>query len=215
VTAATSADPSALCEEILAEGKRRAEGILEEARREGETILARARAEAETFRRETLEAARTEAARRRDRVLAGVPIDVARTRAAQVEALLESLRARALGELLARRGFDYREAVISLAADALRRMTGQAFVVNLSVGYEADLGTGLAEEVLRRSNRAGLSLTLSEDPSITEVGFIVRDVEGRQVWDDRLAVRLGRLWPALRLPLAIGAGLVEPEGRAL
>jgi vacuolar-type H+-ATPase subunit E/Vma4 len=208
------ADPSALCEEILADGRRRAEGILDEAREEGDALLAKAKAEAEASGREAVEAARAEAARRRDRVLAGVPIEIARMRAAHIEALLDSLRERARQELTARRGFDYREAIVSMAAEALKWMTGEAFVLCLAGGYQADLGTGLAEEVLRRAERTGVSLTLAEESSLTEGGFILRDAEGRQVWDDRLTVRLDRLWPALRLPVAIGAGLVEAERSA-
>jgi vacuolar-type H+-ATPase subunit E/Vma4 len=210
----SGADPTALCEEILSEGRRRAEAARDEARKKGEAILAGARADVEAVRRRALEAARLEAARRRERELASVPTEVARMRAARVEVLLESLRERALRELVARRGFDHREAIVSLAAAALRRMAGESFVLGLGAADEAALGEGLAEEVLRRAGRAGVVLTLSVDPSITEGGLILRDVEDRQVWDDRLPVRLARLWPALRLPLAAGAGLLEAEGGA-
>jgi vacuolar-type H+-ATPase subunit E/Vma4 len=211
--AASGADASVLFEQILAEGRRRAERIREEARNEGEAILTKAEAEAESSRRRALDTARAEAARRRERVLAGVPIEVARIRAARVEALLESLRERARRELSARRGFDYREAIISLAAEALRRMAGDNFVLSLAVGYEADLGKGLAEEVLRRAERADVTITVADDPSITGGGLVLRDLEGRQAWDDRLTVRLDRLWPALRLQVATRTGLLDAEGR--
>lgn len=195
-----------LCEEILAEGRRRAEGLQEEARRSGEAILAKAASEAEMAQRESLEAAQEKAARKRERILADLPIELARRRAARVEALLESLREGALRRLLARQGFDYRAALVSLAAEALQRMHGEAFVLGLAP--EDMASPGLIEEILRRTGRPDLALTLVEDPSITEGGLILRDAEGHQLWDDRLPARLERLWPALRLPVARGAGLL-------
>lgn len=203
----TQPGPAAqLCEEILAEGRRRAEELREEARKSGEGLLAKASSEAEALRSESLETAQREAARRRERILADLPVELARRRAARVEALLESLRKGALRRLVDRRGFDYREALLFLAAEALGRMRGETFVLGLAPGDVAD--NGLVEEILRRAGRPGLTLTQVEDPSIMEGGLILRDAEGRQLWDDRLPVRLERLWPALRLPLARGAGLL-------
>ena len=205
----TSGDPSAkLCGEILAEGARRAEGIREVARKEGGAILALAASDAEKARMKSLEATQEEAARRRDRILAGVPIEVARRRAAHIEGLLLSLRERALENLMAREGFSHREALAALAAEALGQMEGEAFAVSLAPPDLA-VSEGLAEEILRRAGKPGLKLTLSEDPSILGGGFILRDAEGLQMWDDRLPVRLDRLWPALRLPIARAVGLAE------
>jgi vacuolar-type H+-ATPase subunit E/Vma4 len=41
-------------------------------------------------------------------------------------------------------------------------------------------------------------------------GVIVHDAAGRQVWDNRLAPRLERLWPELRRQLAAQTGLLSP-----
>lgn len=195
-------DPSGmLCEEILAEGRRRAEGIREAAREAGQALLAKTQAEAQASLAGSLEEARREAERIRERILADVPVELARLHAARTEALLESLREGALRKILARKAFDYREALASLASEALAGMDGEAFTLSL-----APEDMPLGEELLRRLGRPGL--TLVEDPTITSGGLILRDAEGRQLWDDRLAERLSRLWPDLRLPLARALGLL-------
>ncbi|WP_005035431.1 V-type ATP synthase subunit E [Holophaga foetida] len=196
-------DPSGkLCEEILTEGRRRADEICEEARREGGALLATAQAEAQNLREDSQETATREASRRRERLLAGSPIEIARVRAARIEALLEPLREKALRELAARR-FDYRKALATLAAEALQGMGGDAFTLSL-----APEDMHLGKEILDRIRRPGLSLNLTEDATITGGGLILRDAEGRQVWDNRLPERLGRLWPQLRIPVARGIGFL-------
>lgn len=195
-----------LCGEILAEGRRQAKEIQEEAQKEGAAILAQALAEAQRVRDISLEAAHQEAMRRRERILADIPIEIGRIRAARIEVLLESVRQDASRDLAERRGFDYRDALLSLATEALEGMDGEAFTLNL-----APEEMGLGEEILRQLTRPGLSLTLTEDPTITQGGLILRDREGRQVWDNRLPERLARLWPRLRVPLARSLGLLgEP-----
>jgi hypothetical protein len=91
-------------------------------------------------------------------------------------------------------------------------MAGEAFVLDLAKGALADLGGGLPDEIVRRASRPGVSLTLSEDPSLAEGGLVLRDLEGRQVWDDRFSFRLERLWPELRLEVARHVGFLKSEG---
>lgn len=202
-------DPSEkLCEEILAEGRRQAEAIREDARKEGEALIARAEANAKRLRRDSLERAHREADRLREKILADLPIEIARIRAARTEALLDALRKGARQALLARQGFDYREALVALAVEALQVMRGEGFTLALAPG---DTFEGMAEEIHRRVGRARLSIRLVEDPTITGGGMVLRNLEGRQVWDDRLPERLERLWPSLRIPLAQHLGLLgEP-----
>ena len=205
-----AADAAALCGEILAEGRRTAEAIREEARRQGEAVLAQARIEAEAVRREASRGAQAEGARRAGRLLAGVAIEVLRMRATRVGELLESVRERARRELLGSPLSP--EALAALAAEALARMDGEAFVLGVGVGEAARLGDGLAAEVVRRAGRDGVRLAVSEDPSITTAGFVLGDTGGRQTWDGRLTARLDRLWPALRVEVAAGLGLSGEGG---
>lgn len=207
-----SADPAALCEEILAEGRRRAEAVRGEARESGEATLAQSEREAQALRRQAEQGARAEASRRRERARAGVEIEIGRLRADRVEVLLTSLRERARRELLALGGPAARTVVCALAAEALQRMTGEGFVLSVAPG--AALGPDLAEEILRRAGGGARTLSVKEDPAVAEPGFLLRDAAGRQEWDGRLGARLDRLWPALRVPLARATGLLPPEERA-
>jgi len=92
------------------------------------------------------------------------------------------------------------------------RMAGDAFVMKLATADRAALGDDLAGEIVRRVGRSPLSITVSDEPTITEGGLIVQDVEGRQMWDDRLPVRLKRLWPELRRQIAVETSLVTASG---
>ena len=198
-----------LCAEILAAARRESDEIIHRAQQEVEALLAKATAEADQARRERLEAARAEAARRQELILATVPVEAGRLRAARVEALLESVHAEVRRRLLAHEGFDYRETVIALAAEAMKRMPGSAFVVKLSPADCAALGDGLTGEIARRVGRAPLDVTIASEPAAQDGSLIIQDVDGRLVWDNSLPTRLERLWPELRRQIAIQTSLVR------
>lgn len=204
--------PEVLREEILADARRESEAIVRRAQQDAESLLARAAAEADQVRRERLDQARNEAARRTELILATVPVEVARQRAARVEALLQSIRDEIRHRLLARDGFDYRDAVMSLAAEAIQRMSGNSFVLKLSATDHEVLGDGLAEEIARRVARSPLSVTISNSTPLAGDGVLVQDLEDRQECDNRLEARLDRLWPELRRRIAVRAALVAPVG---
>ncbi len=50
----------------------------------------------------------------------------------------------------------------------MSRMAGDAFVVKLSAADRVALGDGLAGEIARRVGRSPLSITISDEPTITE-----------------------------------------------
>ena len=204
--------PEILREEILADARRESEGIIRRAQQEAETLLANAAADADKVRQERLDQARVEAARRKELILATVPVEAGRLRAARVEALLQSVCDEVRRRLLAREGLDYRETIVALAAEAVSQMAGETFAVKLSPPDRADLGAGLAEEIVRRVGRLPLSITLSNETTITGGGLLVQDSEGRQVWDNRFAPRLQRLWPELRRQIAVQTALVAGSG---
>jgi len=199
-----------LTEEILAEARREQEQTIRRARQEAETLLAKAAAEAEKMRQERVTLARAEASRRKELILATVPVEVGRMRSARIEELLQSIREEGRRKLMACDGFDYRKTVIALAAEAIGRMAGDAFVVKLAAADHAAWDEELTEDIARRVGRSPLSITISDEPTITERGLIVQDIEGRQWWDNRLTARLKRLWPELRQQVAVGIFL-EPE----
>jgi V/A-type H+-transporting ATPase subunit E len=205
--------PEALRAEILAEARRQAEDILRRARAEAEALLAKARAEAEQLRNERLAQARAEASRRAELVLATVSIETARLRALRVEALLQEICDEARRRLQPREGVDHGATLILLTVEAVRQMSGEAFVVKLSPTDRSAFENLLGAEVARRVGGSPVALTFADDASVTG-GVIVQDVVGRQVWDNRLTARLERLWPELRRQIAVQAGLVtdNPKG---
>ena len=197
-----------LCEEILADARRQGEDIIQRARQEAGVFLAKSAAEADMVRRERLDQARTECARRKELILAAVPVEAARLRSARVEALLESVHEEIRRRLMAHDGFDFRETVATLAAEAIKQMPGSTFVVKLSSADRAALGNGLAEEIARHIRRSPLNLTISNDAPLMGGGAIIEDAEGRQAWDNRLPARLERMWPELRRKIATQTALV-------
>jgi vacuolar-type H+-ATPase subunit E/Vma4 len=206
---ATNQDSAGMLrEEILAEARRESEAILNRARQDAEDVLATAAAGADKVREEQLDRARAEAARRKDLILSTVPVEAGRMRVARVESLLESIHEEARQRLLAHDGFEYREAVITLAVLAATQMAGDAFVMKVSEADRTLLGDGLAEEITHRVGRPALSVTVSYEPDVTGGGVIVESAEAHQVWDNRLLKRLERMWPELRRHIAVQVSFV-------
>jgi vacuolar-type H+-ATPase subunit E/Vma4 len=194
-------------EEILTDARRAGEEIVLRARQDAELSLTSAAAEADRLRRERLEEARVDASRRSELILATVSVETGRLRAARIEALLESVCEEARRQLQAREGVDYHETVITLAADAIRQMAGDAFVVKLSEAEQTILGDGLAGEIAHRVGRS-LNINVLYKEEIAGGGVVVEDAEARQTWDNHLLKRLERLWPELRWRIAAEASFV-------
>ena len=194
-------DGEALCREIVARARRSADELVAQARRDADTSLADAVAAAEADARRQLEETGAEATRRRERERAATHAEQRRLRYTHIESILEHIRAGILRHLKARTGYDYREALVALAAEAISRMSGTDYVIRLSPGDLAEAGDTLMREILAKTGRPGIRVTLAGDAAITEGGLIISDIAGTREWDNRLAVRLERLWPALRRQL--------------
>ena len=215
MTAAHSDSQQVLREEILAEARRQSERILKHGRDDAEETVAKARAAAAKEHQDLLQAAKAEAVRRRELALATVPVEAGRRRAARIEEILQSIREETRRRLLARVGFDYREVLTALAAEAIGRMDGHRFVLELSSADRRAFGDAWVQEVGRRaaagrpeSGRANLEVRLAAEPADIQAGVRIRDVEGRQVWDNSLDARLERLWSAMRRQIAVETSLV-------
>jgi len=199
----------ALKAEILAQARARAASIAAASEAEAGRLLAEARTGAEAARAARLETARAQAARARELALASVPVEAVRLRAERLAALLQTVQedaARRLDEECERAGRG--RVAIALAADAIGRMEGRAFVLTISSEDLRSAGKAFVEEVALRVGRGPIKLAVEEDPEAL-AGVRVRDAEGRQLWDNRLAARLERLWPGLRGRLLAEAGLAE------
>jgi len=216
VTATNAGPQQALRQEIIADAKLHAERVLGHARQEARNLREKSRQEIEKDTRERLEAARRDAENRRELLLASVILEASRRREARTEAVLQGVLDEARRRILAREGFDYREAVVRFAAEAIGRMEGASFVLQLSDADRQAIGAGLAEEVCRRVGREGLQVAVDGAGAKIDGGVIVRDAEGRQVWDNSLLARLGRFWPILRREIGDRtslAGTAEHVGR--
>ncbi len=206
--------PELLRAEILAQARRASEGIGRRAQREAEALLAKAAGDAELLRQEIIQKARAEAARRTELILAAVPVETGRLRSARINALLQSVWEETLRQLVTREGFDYREALVALAAEAVSQMAGQDFVIKISPADQVVWGELLGAEISRRLGRATLQLSIVAEPAINAGGVMIQDEEGRQLWDNQFGVRLARLWPELRRKIAVQTSLVASSNPA-
>ncbi len=198
-----------LRQEILEEAQRQKEEILRRARQEAGGIVAKAEKEAEQFRKERLEAARAEAKRRTEAILATVPVEAGRMRSARVEELLRGLHDRARERLQTRADFDYRETIARLSAEALKQMPGETFRLRVSVADHRASADGLAEDIQRRSGRPAVTLQLIADCRLKDGDALIEDEKGRLFCNLNPAARLERCWPELRRQIAARAGLME------
>jgi vacuolar-type H+-ATPase subunit E/Vma4 len=211
MTAPGTDGPELLRREVLEEARRQADEILRSAGATADQLIAKAEQETEQARQGKLEAARSEAKRRQEAILATVPVDANRTRLARTEQLLRSIYDQARDQLRRGGGIDRRRVLIGLAVEALARMSGNAFGIRVSSADLRAFGDGTAEEIRRRLARPLLNVELGEDPEAKDGDWILQDADGRQMWDLGLESRLDRLWPDLRRQIAAQAGLVEKD----
>lgn len=204
---------SGLCDAIMAQAHQQADARIQRARDDAATLLARAAADAGSMREARLGAVREEASRRRKRLLATVPVEANRLRSTRVEAVLESIRDEALQRLRRHDSYDYRNSLVALVADAIRQMEGDTFVVVVSPVDIALLDGTFVVDTGRRAGRTPLTVTPLSDAGLADGGVVVRDADGRQIWDNGFPARMERLWPELRRQIAVRAGLAAEGGR--
>ena len=204
-----------LRDEILADAQRQAARAIRKAEREAKAVLDKATGESQEERSSKLATAQAEADRKRTLIFATVPVEIGRMHAAHVEKELLSFRDKVRDKLLARKGFDYGETLVTLAAEALARMEGDTFVLELSEQDRKTFGAELADIVPDLAGRPDVTVTVDNQPAPIESGVIVRDPQGRQIWNNSLEARLERMWPLLRSQIAEHMGLqanTEPSG---
>ena len=96
---------------------------------------------------------------------------------------------------------------------SLSRRTGEGPGVRVSSGEGPEELAHLAAEIVRRSGRAGVAVTVKIDGTgAGPEGAWVESADGRRVWDNTLAARLGRLWPDLRRRIAAECGWAGSGG---
>lgn len=198
-----------LREEILEQGRKESDEILRRASEEAARLLAAASDESRRMFDEIIDAGRAEALRRREVIEATIAVETGRLYTGRVESLLQSLREAARQRLMSRDGLPYRDILAGLAARAIGRMSGQAFVLTFSESDRPLLDDGFLEEVARRVGRPGLHITYSFDSAIVAGGVCIETADSSQIWDNGLLSRLERMWPELRRQVAVEASLVQ------
>lgn len=189
----------ALRKEILAAAERERDEIVQGAVRDAEDLLNKANAGADNARQKRVDEARAEGERLRDITLASASVESRRLRLECIEALLGSIRAdvrKKLPEL--RTEGNYRDIIIDLAAAAIREMTGEDFIVCLPQEDRGVLGGDMARLIASKAGRPEASIKISYEPMPPGDGPVAQDEEGAQIWDNRFAARLDRLWPQFR-----------------
>jgi V/A-type H+-transporting ATPase subunit E len=183
--------------------------MIQKAEREAQALIDKATADSQQEQQSKLAEAKARAVRSRALILATLPVDIGRMRSIRVERELLTLRDQVGQALEDRAGFDYEQTLVHLAAEALTRMEGDDFVLELSARDLATTGQTLRAAVQKQVGRPNITLTVSSEPADIANGVIIRDRVGRQVWDNSLQARLNRLWPELRNQLAEALGLVN------
>jgi vacuolar-type H+-ATPase subunit E/Vma4 len=202
-----------LCQEILADAKRKCDEILQAAHKEVAALLARTDAENESYRKIKLEAAGKDAAGRRESVIDTASVEARRMESEYIESLLQSIQGKIRRRLQVREGFDCREILLNLAAEAICNMSSDKYAIRLSAADREALGIDWRDEIRRRTGRNNLEIAIKDDPGIAGGGLIVEDQEGVEVWDNRLTARLQRMWPELRILIAGQTGLLDLANR--
>ncbi len=213
MTAANTNPQQVLQEEILSDARTQGEQAVKKARDEAAALVEGSRRAGTKELADRLAVAKAEADRRRNLILATVSVEVGRRRSAQIEKVLLAVCDEARKRLESRQGIDLREAAVTLVVEAVARMEGEQFTVQLSQADRQTLGDGWLEDVRRRAGKANLQITMAAEPAKADGSLLVSDADGRQMYDQTLTVRLARQWPALRREIAVRSSLVGGEPR--
>lgn len=198
-----------LCEGILDEARRQGDDLIRRAQAEADDLLAQAKVAADKIRQDALVSAGEEAARRREQLLAAIPVKINRQHALAVEALLQQIHDQARLELEGRQGFDYRSSLLLLAVEAVNRLRGSVREIKLSPADRREFGVGLLHALRSGGDPSLGEAVLAEDPGIK--AGVVAEARNGLLCDNQLSSRLARLWPELRRQLAIQSSLADAD----
>lgn len=187
-----------LSDAILSEAQKRADAALDAARKEAEHIVATARAaataESEQILRDGIERTRKST----QMILKAVEQDVARSKLRAREEVLREAFVRAAEEFGRVQGDAYRESAARLAAEGLRAMPGDSFIVKASGLSETD-GAAVASRAaaaLRSEGRA-VQVRFQLDSALPH-GVMIEASDGRLRWDNTFPARIERMKEELR-----------------
>ena len=197
----TNESEKALVEEILKDAETKARRARERAERRAKGIAEKAERDAAELEARLLAAAAERAERAARTVLATLPHEIQRRRIDAHESVIQATF-EAARELLRRKDeLDYPAALVSLAAEAIRMMEGDAFVLTFAEADEPLIN----DELLRRIEAAAgrpVQLTRSAEAGHFSGGVVVTTKDERQRYDNSLEARERRLRAKLREAMA-------------
>lgn len=201
---ASNTPQDVLQQEILTDGKRRAERILEAANQEAEKTVATRRAALADEVGKILEEGRQRGEKRADMVLRTVGQEVERRKLMAREALIQEVLDEAARQVGSLSGQAYEDLLVGLAAEAIRNMCAESFTVQFLSRREEKLNVaslgGKVQSILAGEGRK--VAVRAEDERGSAGGVIVLSVDGRLRWDNTIHARLRRLRGAIRQRIA-------------
>lgn len=190
--------PEVLGEQILATARHEAEQRLARARAEAEARRERAETEANAWRTAELARAQSEAERRRTLVLGALAVEHRKRRLARVALLLETVHDEARQQLCCVEPTRLPALLLGLSLAAARQLDDGPLRIKLSTAEHQTCGPDLALQLAAQLGRARGSVEVVAVADQRGPGPVVEQRDGRRAWDNRLLVRLERLWPELR-----------------
>ena len=198
-------DERKLDREILADAEAQAQRSVKKAQREAREILEHAHKEAQAQSEAILNAARERTQARTAVIKAGIEIEANRLALIARENTVQMILDEALRQTQNRSRPEYAASLATLGAEAISKMTGEAFVIGLNADDTASLGESVlkavAEKVRQRDGRE-VALRLDDNPPPIAAGIVVQSEDSRQHVDSSFAKRLERNKNRLRLETA-------------
>jgi len=196
-----SADNRKLDREILADAKAQAQRNIKKAEREADAVIKRAKKDANNRTDEILTAAKKRAAGKAAVIEASIEVEAKRVDLAAREDVIQSILEDALRNAQEKSGFDYKETIIGLGAEAVAKMSGDSFTITLN-GEDADsIGEQVVKAVagrIRAQSGRDVRLVLA-GPAQIGAGIIVETADRRERVNSTFDKRLERFRDRLRI----------------
>ncbi|MCC7377411.1 MAG: V-type ATP synthase subunit E [Verrucomicrobiales bacterium] len=151
--------------------------------------------------------------RQRASILASIPMEIRRLRAARRESALEAIRDAAIERCRQRDAATRQADLLGTIPKVISAMEGTAFVLRMSAGDPPIAVDPLPRRIEEPLAPRPVRLSVVIDPDLPPGGLIIETENGGQRWDNTLAARCSRLWPELRQHAATAAGWLKPRQR--
>jgi vacuolar-type H+-ATPase subunit E/Vma4 len=185
-----------ICARIRGDGAKEIDAILEQAKLSAAGIVAKAEAEATVAGERIVREASEKAGLAKKRSLSSVSLEVKRIRLRSREEIVTAVMERVKAEIDgSRKRSDYAAVLAGLAAEALRALEGEEFVVSADARDLPLLESGVFPEVrdrMRKEGRPVKSIEKKELSAPTAGGVLIGVPGGRVIYDNTFEARMYR-----------------------